>query len=148
MCVCRVARFYKRARVNAATVGGGLARASATQLPAAANGGRSRDAPRPHACLQIIIIGPVAPPLQRGRLRATSYAQLSLHLAGFDSDHSLELPLRSVFGAFASPFYRSALGTQPCNRFGLKFLSVWNQMDRPLNNSVVDFSPINSQSFE
>lgn len=68
----------QRARKAAAAGGGGLAARQLRRQRGAANGARSRDAgsPRPHACLQIIIIGPVvpvAPPLHRGRyaLRAT-----------------------------------------------------------------------------
>lgn len=106
------------------------ARRVATQLLSAANGGGSRDAhPAPaHACLQIIIIGPVAWHggaarhnaarrlyTQRPLLRATSYAalplyaQLSLHLAGFDLEY-IRLKLRSVYLELSRPastFYRS-----------------------------------------
>lgn len=66
---------------------------------AAANGARSRDAPRARtrlfACLQIIIIRPPggAASTPRPATRATGYAQLSLHLAGFDSEFAQSFDL-------------------------------------------------------
>lgn len=64
----------------------------------ATNGGGSRDAPRARTRLFTNNNNTAggAASTQRGRLRATSYAQLSLHLAGFDSEH-IRSKLRSVY---------------------------------------------------
>lgn len=83
----------------AAAGGGGLARGHAAA--AAANGGAGHvTRPALRARTRLFTNNNNTPggaaSTPRGRLRATSYAQLSLHLAGFDSEH-IRLKLRSVY---------------------------------------------------
>lgn len=104
------------ARLSAADWRARRPRAAQLAAAAAANGSRSRDA-APHACLQIIIIVPC---LAGGAAStATCYAQLSLHLAGFDSAFGPSFDLFSGFRGVLSigDFAPVMLATFSSNHF-------------------------------